>query len=193
MSKKNGHIPTLPGEISEFSLDYHEEIPEDERPTFIVGAPSYRDRLKIKRFSNEYRRIRSRIGIAIGIHPDQVRKDLEDQGVDSPTGEQIRARIMEVLEEFDYEADKNQDLQDLENELQNITIEPGFIEAMLGVNGKPGCLQGWRNLKWGDGSAVEFDKANFLDTLAAWDMDAMIAVAMHIYESSEISGAAVKN
>ena len=193
MTTTKSGIPTTPGEISEFSLKEHEGLPDEERPTFLIAAPSYRDRLAIKKFSNEYRRIQQRLTIAMGVHPDAVREALKEQGIPEPTKEQIKARIGEVLEQFDYKTNMTQELQEIESELQDITIEPGFVEAMLGVNGKPGCLKGWRNLRWADGREVEYDEDNYLDTLAAWDMDAMIAIAIHIYEESEISGAAVKN
>ena len=185
-------IPITPGEMTEFYLPIHEDTPEDERPTYFLGAPNYRQRLRMKKFQKEYGRIQHKIMVAIGASPAKIRRDMEKAG-EEVDNEVVRERVLAALKRFNADDDIPDDLEDLEMQLQEITIQPEFIEATLGRNGSPVCLLGWKNVKDVDGEEVEFKRDTYLDDLSDVDIDAMIAVAIHIFETSTISRRAAKN
>lgn len=185
-------IPINPGETREFVPPVFEHLPEDERPTFILGAPDYRARIGMARFKKEHDRINAKILQAIGATPAQIIKEMEAAGEPTDDEEVVFEKLQERLREFNsQEAGELHD--EFEPQYQEISLSVGFIEATLGKPGKPLLLTGWRNLAWGDGEEIVFNKRTYLEDLARWDMNIMIIVSREIIETAWISERAAKN
>jgi len=183
-------VPIAPGDVQErFIPDAFETW--EKKPTFLLGAIDYRCRLAMKKHQKEYQRIQWRIALSMGVTHGQIQKDLDTEN-HTATKEEVSEEFDRRMKSFDAE-NPTQDMIDLGSDLEEITIDPDFIEATLGKHGKPIALLGWENLYWQDGTELIFDAMTYLDDLARWDAAIMIIVAQRVYEISTISGASAKN